>query len=174
LQGWLEGLEWRGLRRWRPLRRRFPRGVLPVLFSAIPFALMHLRAPGPQPSGEQLQFLLAGNALVWLIALAFALFWMRIVRGATAADFGWAPESFFHDLRLGLFIFIALIVPMYCLQAAAHFILPQDVTPDPLPLFLLAAVLGGIYYSNHRVVPLIVAHLAINAFAFCMALADLF
>ncbi|MBN2578887.1 MAG: CPBP family intramembrane metalloprotease [Pirellulales bacterium] len=170
LQGWLEGLERRGRRRWRILRRRWLRGVFPVLFSALPFALLHIRGAGPTAKGEYLLFLMSGNAAASLVALGFAVFWMLAFRGATAADLGWAPRDFFRDLLRGLIVFLALVVPLYLIQAGAALLLPKDVTPDPLPLFFLAAVLGGFYYSTHRVVPLVAAHSAVNAFAFFSAL----
>jgi membrane protease YdiL (CAAX protease family) len=37
------------------------------------------------------------------------------------------------------------------------------VAPDPVALFILALVLGTLYYRTHRIVPSIVTHAAFNA-----------
>jgi membrane protease YdiL (CAAX protease family) len=172
LQGWLENVE---RRHWRFLRRWFDRGVLPVLFSALPFALMHFRTAGPQPTWEYLLFLLAGQTVVNLLTWLFAIVWMRVVRGATAADLGWRPEKLPADLRTGILLFFAIIVPLYLIQGGLSLLLPpKGVAPDPVPLFLLAVVLGTAYYSTHRVAIVVTLHAAVNALPFFIIVMQLF
>jgi membrane protease YdiL (CAAX protease family) len=44
------------------------------------------------------------------------------------------------------------------LFGAAHF----GYGPEPLPIFLLAIVLGYVYQRTHRIIPCIVAHALFN------------
>ena len=37
--------------------------------------------------------------------------------------------------------------------------------PDPIPLFVLALVLGYLYAKTHRILPCIVVHMALNGFS---------
>ena len=37
--------------------------------------------------------------------------------------------------------------------------------PDPIPLFVLALILGYVYQRTHRIVPCIVLHMLFNAFS---------
>ena len=77
LQGWLEALEHRWRRRMPTLRRLIPRGVGPIVLASLVFARLHFRVGAPQLSADFLIFLLAGNAVASVLAMAFAVEWMR-------------------------------------------------------------------------------------------------
>jgi len=153
LQGWLEALEHRGRRKMATLRRLIPRGAGPILLTAFLFARLHFRVEGPPLSPDFLIFLLAGDAAARLLAMAFAVGWMRWRAGATAADLGWTLRNTKGDIRLGLAGFVAVAVPVYAMQAVFVSVLPTYIAPDPFPLFFFAVALGAVYYRTHRIVP---------------------
>jgi membrane protease YdiL (CAAX protease family) len=62
-------------------------------------------------------------------------------RGVFGLPYGWTP------IIISSFLF-----------AAAHF----GYGPEPVPLFVLALVLGYVYQRTHRIIPCIVAHAAFN------------
>jgi membrane protease YdiL (CAAX protease family) len=62
-------------------------------------------------------------------------------RGVTGLPYGWVP-----------------IIISSLLFAAAHF----GYGPEPVPLFVLALILGYIYQRTHRIIPCIVAHAMFN------------
>lgn len=64
-------------------------------------------------------------------------------RGYAGMPFGWFP-----------------IIATSVLFGLAHF----GYGPEPLPLFVLALMLGYVYQRTHRIVPCIVAHAIFNAF----------
>lgn len=170
LQGWLESLEHRYRRRMPTLRRWFPRAFLPVAVASFLFAMMHFRTVGA-PMNERLTvFLLAGNAVVGLLTLALTVGFLKWSRGATVADFGWSPRTFFRDVWLGLVSFAAVIIPLFALQLALISILPKYVSADPIALFFFATILGTLYYRTHSAMPSIVLHAALNATSFTMVL----
>jgi membrane protease YdiL (CAAX protease family) len=45
--------------------------------------------------------------------------------------------------------------------------------PDPIPLFVLALILGYLYQQTHRLWPCIVLHMCLNAASLAMLLASL-
>jgi membrane protease YdiL (CAAX protease family) len=221
-QGWLEAVEGRWRRKMPWLRRKIPRGAVPIFLSALPFALMHIRS---ESVGETKRMVI--QLIVMIIAngvtMAFAIGLLRLRVGATAVDFGWDPQKLRSDLRLGLLWFLAIVGPIYLVQIillnvlpasvavdpvgvtkvvdetshpgaseetrpqpgnkemfefARHDTAPQEtanapkknVAPDPVPLFLLALVLGMIYYRTHRLAPAIAIHAALNATSLTMVL----
>jgi membrane protease YdiL (CAAX protease family) len=158
LQGWLEARE----RRWRRWLR-VSRGVVPIVPTALIFAAMHFRRSAPPASARELMLGVASNTVASIVALAFAIAWLRQCVGATAADFGWTPRKLWGDIVLGLAAFGAIAAPLYVMQLAFRLLLPESIAPDPLPLFFFALVLGILYYRTHRIVPLVVLHAALNA-----------
>ena len=169
LQGWLEAVELRLRRPPSALRRLIP-GLGPVLLASLLFAAMHFRQPALPKDPEQLTNILAGGALVGLLTLVFAICLLRFRAGATLEDFGLVAEKVFRDVRLGLLLFAALTAPIYLmLYGLVLFVLPEGVVADPIPLFFFALALGIVYYRTHRIVPVIVAHMAFNAYALSMA-----
>jgi membrane protease YdiL (CAAX protease family) len=65
-------------------------------------------------------------------------------RGICGLPYGWAP------ILVSSFVF-----------AVAHF----GYGPEPVPLFVLALILGYCYQRTHRIVPSIVAHALFNLFS---------
>ncbi len=169
IQGWLEAVErrWRrefGVRRWKNLR-----GVVPVVLVAAFFASLHFRASSPKMDIDYLviqQFVLIVSSLG---TLAFAVWWVRWRVGATWEDLGWSPGRAVADAKLGLGSFAAIAAPMYAMQIGLQAVLPEDVAPDPIPLFFFALVLGFLYYRTHRFVPVFSLHAALNGVSLAMA-----
>jgi membrane protease YdiL (CAAX protease family) len=163
LQGWLELLERRLRRRIRLVRRLGP-GVAPVALTSLVFAALHMRGATPPRDVAQIAFAMTIQAVAGLATIAVALCWLRLAVGATAADLGVTPRGLAADVRLGLAAFLAATVPVLALNAAVKYMLPYAVV-DPIPLLLLAIVLGTLYYRTHRILPCIVLHMAFNAVA---------
>jgi membrane protease YdiL (CAAX protease family) len=167
LQGWLESLERRLRRRVAPLRG-VTAGVLPVGLTSLAFAALHIRGAAPPKDVSETVFAMAIQYIAWLAAIALAVCWLRFAVGATAADLGVAPPGLAGDVRLGMIAFLAVTVPVLALNWAAHALLP-DAVVDPIPLLLLAVVLGTVYYRTHRILPCIVLHAAFNAVGVAIA-----
>ncbi len=163
LQGWLEAVEGRRRRRLRLLRRLWP-GLLPVLLASALFAAAHFRRAAPPPENvDALLSLFVLNGVAEMLTVAFAIAYLRLRTGATAADLGFIAEKLPRDLVVGLAAVVFCIPLLYSVQLAAPSILPKTVAPDPVTLFFFAAVMGIIYFRTHRVVPSIVMHVAFNA-----------
>ncbi len=169
LQGWLESVE-------RRLRRRIPRlrfatpGVMAVMTSSLLFAALHFRQPSLEVDMEMLFFQIFVGAVANLLTALLVLCWLRIAAGATLADFGVVPRKLAADVKLGMLAFLVITVPVYAVVIAMKNLLPDNVVADPIPLFLLAMVLGGLYCRTHRIVPAIVLHMAFNATGVILAL----
>jgi membrane protease YdiL (CAAX protease family) len=163
LQGWLEAIERRGRRRFPWLRRQTTLGAWPILLSAILFAAMHFRTASPRIETNILTWLLIGSMAANLATAAFAVCWLRWRVGASAADFGWVSRKFPGDLRLGLAAFAVVAIPVFGIQIVLYYILPEWIAPDPIALFVLALVLGTLYYRTHRMAPSVIVHAALNA-----------
>jgi membrane protease YdiL (CAAX protease family) len=165
LQGWLEAV-WSRRRRKRPGLRKAPRSWLPVVLPAAAFALMHLRR-GKAPFAPQFlveSFL--GQMAADFLTLGLAIVILRFAAGATAADLGWKPEKLRSDVKLGLLALLAAIGPVLTIQVAMVVVVKLtgiDYALDPIPLFLLALVLGWLYHRTHRIAPSLVLHMAFNA-----------
>jgi membrane protease YdiL (CAAX protease family) len=168
IQGWFESLE-------GPLRRRVPalRGVVRGTTSVVPtsllFAAMHYRGSPTDTDPDDLLELFAAVAAFNVLTVVVAVLWLRIRRGATAADFGFVPEKFVADVRLGLLTFLAVVTPIYGLQIALKSLLPAHPIVDPVSLFFFSLALGTLYYRTHRVLSSIVAHWALNGLGLMMA-----
>jgi len=170
LQGWLEKTD-RDLRRRLPVLRHFMSpGAMPIVLSSLIFAGQHFREATPQEDVQHLMLLFTCNGVTSLFALVFVIVWMRWRVGATAADFGWAPEKLFSDVRLGLLTFVAIAVPIYGVQIILSQLLPKQYAPDPIPIFFFAVALGLLYYRTHRAAPSIAVHMALNASSLAMSL----
>lgn len=169
LQGWLESVERRWRRRFRAVRH-LP-GVLPILLVSLLFASLHMREPSAADDPSLLVTLLAAYSLGCALTVAVMFVWLRLAVGATITDLGIVPGHFREDVKLGAMAFVAWLVPVYIVSALAKSFLPENVVADPVPLFVLALVLGGLYYRTHRIVPSIVLHTGINAAGVFMALA---
>jgi membrane protease YdiL (CAAX protease family) len=168
LQGWMEKTE-RTWRRGLPmLRRRMPLGAMPILFSSIIFAGQHFREEAPMVNVDLFFLLLACDGIAKILTIIFSIVFLHWRVGATAADFGWAPEKFLADVRLGLITFAAIAVPIYGSLIIVSQLLPKRFAPDPIPIFFFAVALGLLYNRTHRVVPSIAVHMALNATSLAM------
>ena len=87
LQGWLESVA----ERWLPLlpgvRRWLPGASGPILLTAVLFAAMHFRVPERRHK-EFLLALILANAIIFSLLTGFAVLWLGVRSGATAADLG--------------------------------------------------------------------------------------
>ena len=169
LLGWLEGIEIRHRARLRSLHRVAPLGSIPIVLTALVFAMMHFRTDQPAMSPRHLTFVLLGNAVASLVTLFFGWMWLRLVRGASAADLGWQKAKLPGDVGLGLLAALAVVAPVYAVQFVLYALVPRYLAVDPVPLFLLALVLGTVYYRTHRVLPAIVLHMALNTTSLILA-----
>jgi len=171
LQGWLEARE-RDWRRAVPLFAGLPRGALPILGSALPFALLHARGAEPEFDVDRTIAIMAGMTVANLLALIVMFTILRFSAGATLEDLGLCPRRLVGDISLGVKAMLAGIVPLYFLQFGLSVLatalhrsgwMPESIAPDPLPLFFLALMLGYLYYRTHRYAPSVVLHMAFNA-----------
>jgi membrane protease YdiL (CAAX protease family) len=169
LQGWLEAVERRLRRRVLGLFRLLPIGLGPIMLSSLLFAGMHFREETPEMPVRLIVCLLVSNALANLLTMFSAVVLLQAIAGATAADFGWAPEKLPGDVRQGLLAFTAAIVPIYGLQLVLQNVVPKQFSPDPIALFFFAMLLGTLYFRTHRIVPSLVAHASLNATSLLLA-----
>lgn len=169
LQGWLETVE-RRFRRQIPWLRRLTVGVMPVALAAILFAGLHFRTPSPRLDPDAIVFLIGVRTAANLLTIGIMLCWIRLATGATLADFGISPSKWKTDIKLGMAAFLVVTIPVYVLLILLQNLLPENSVVDPLPLLLLAVVLGGLYYRTHRIMPSIVLHMAFNAAGVILAL----
>jgi membrane protease YdiL (CAAX protease family) len=169
LQGWLEKVERRSRRQW-PAIRIVPAGAIPIGVTALLFAAMHFRTAMPRMELDTLIFLICVRAVACLLAVGLTLAWVRLASEATWADLGLVPQKLPSDLALGLLAFLVVTVPVYMVLFATKFFFPENAVVDPIPLFLLAVVLGGLYYRTHRIMPSVVLHTSFNAVGVLLAL----
>jgi len=169
LQGWLEKVEMR-CRRWLPRGARGVPGMVPVLLTSLPFAAMHYRQAGPKIDVDVIVFLLVAQGLASLLTLVVVVGVLRLGSGATLGDMGFVARKLPGDVGLGLLAYLAVTGPIYLVLLGAKLVVPETISPDPIPLVLLAIVLGALYYRTHRIVPSIVLHMAFNATAVAMLL----
>jgi len=165
LQGWLEAV-WSRQRRKHPELRSAPVSWIPIVLPAAIFALMHLRSGKTPFSTQYLSGLFLGQMAADLLTLWLAIVLLRFAAGATAADLGWKPEKLRSDAKLGLLALLAAMPPVLMLQFALMGLVQLtgiDYAPDPIPLFLLALVLGVLYHRTHRIAPSLLLHIAFNA-----------
>ncbi len=160
LQGWLEAVE-QGDR--KSGMRGLARGTRPILVSSILFASVHFRFAEPAADPDDLRMAIVFQIGWSVMVLGFAVAWLRS-RGfdLTLADVGIDPGKVKSDIRLGLTALLAMVCPILVLQLVLTLFLPGFVV-DPIPLFFFALVLGYLYYRTHRLLPAIVAHMALNA-----------
>lgn len=161
LQGWLEKAERHARRRLPWLRQILP-GIGPIVGASVVFALLHFRTEGPAFRAEYLVAALAGQSIASLLTLAAAIGLLKFRTGATAADLGWNRQMLGEDVRLGLAAFATVAGLIYALLLAVALVVPKSISPDPIPLFFFATVLGTLFYRNHRIVPAVVVHMALN------------
>jgi membrane protease YdiL (CAAX protease family) len=170
LQGWLENVERTWRRRLPMLRRWMPPAAMPILISSLIFAGQHFRKEAPEVDVDVFMLLLACDSIVKILSIIFGILFLHWRVGATAVDFGWAPEKILADVRLGLITFAAIAAPIYGSMIALSYILPKKFAPDPIPIFFFAIALGLLYNRTHRALPSIAVHMALNAASLAMVL----
>jgi membrane protease YdiL (CAAX protease family) len=170
LQGWLEKVDRTWRRRLPMIRGWLPPAAMPIFISSLIFAGQHFRKEAPEVNVDIFTLLLACDSMVKIMSIIFAVVFLRWRVGATAADFGWAPEKILSDVRLGLITFAAIAAPIYGSMIALSYILPKEFAPDPIPIFFFAIALGLLYNRTHRAVPSIAVHMALNAASLAMVL----
>ncbi len=169
LQGWLAKKERAWRRRAAALRRVSP-GWIPVAAVALWFASQHARGAEQPLDPEVLRNLLAVTGAFGVVTALFAISILVASGGASLRDLGLVPERLGSDVRLGMVAFLAVGPPVMALQdVLGRFVLPETVAPDPIPLFVLALALGGLYYRTGRIVPSIVLHMMLNAVSLLLA-----
>jgi len=164
LQGWLEA-EGRRLRRRLPsLRRLFPGALGPIVLSSFLFGLMHFNTGVPELHPHHYVGIMIGNSAASVLTVGLVIALLKFRAGATAADLGWSRQHLVGDIGLGFAAFLAVGLPVYLVQyVLKEYVLPAYLAPDPFALFLLALVLGTLYYRTHRIVPSVAVHVSLNA-----------
>ncbi|MCS7306600.1 MAG: CPBP family glutamic-type intramembrane protease [Thermoguttaceae bacterium] len=189
LQGWLEKVERQLVRTIYLVRRRNkvsafgdskrafwspaawqPRrwwGAGPVVFSSLLFAGLHFRSAGPPSPRDELLMMLVCQGMGNLLTLVLGSAFLMIVCGARPLDFGLCGRGAMQDLLRGLGAYLLVVGPVYAVLIGAKFSLmllgAEHIAPDPIPLFVLSLVLGGLYFRRHRLLPCLVLHGAFNA-----------
>ena len=165
LQGWLEAVWSRKRRKYRALRTG-PLSWVPIVLPAAIFAWMHVRPGEPPLALPYLIGLHLGLMAAEILAVVLAVALLKFAVGATAADLGWQPEKLPIDAGLGLLALVAVIGPLLTMQIDLMEVVHRTgihYAPDPIPLFPLALVFGGLYHRTHRIAPSLVLHMAFNA-----------
>jgi membrane protease YdiL (CAAX protease family) len=163
LQGWLQ--------RVLPV----PRGLVPIGVSSLVFASLHIRTGSPPADSDYLlaTFAMAiSNGAIYLSTMLLSVIWIQARHRLTLAQWGIVPDRIGDDIRLGLLALIGTFVPVMALQFLLQLApLPKGIATDPIPLFVLAAALGLLYYRTGRILPSIVLHLCFNLANLTAALA---
>ncbi len=80
------------------------------------------------------------------------------------------PDKWWEDLRVGAVAFLAIVPPLWLLQALLlPFLRSWGVAPDPLPIFVLALGLGTLFYRTGRLTPSLALHLLTNLASFVLS-----
>lgn len=174
LLGGLESTLWRiaWRKRW-PLRKWFPSGTTMAIFlTGFLFAALHIRPTQSTQispiflSWELLLFHGTAQILVGVLILAV----LRRGFGARITDLGLDPgpsgRFWIQDIKIGLFAAALTIVPLFVLQGIVRILFQSLHIPmvsDPVAIFLLAIVLGGMYIRTRRLLPCVVLHSCLNA-----------
>ena len=140
-----------------------------ILLPAILFALIHWRGAGQIETLGDLDDLLTGIAVtpiaLTLTGLA-ALLWLWKVRGATPRRLGWVGSEWRRDFLRGVGVFALFLPIMLLLGAALPVFFPKNTVLDPIPIFILAILLGLLAWRTGRFAAVVGAHMALNGFSF--------
>ncbi len=176
--GWLEAreAEWR---RRLVILRLLPRGTVPIVGSALPFALAHARGAQPEFDATATTAIMTGITIGNVASLAAAMALVRSSAGASWQDLGISVRQIVPDAVVGVKAVLAIVIPMYLVQVALYFVflhlhragvVSEMIAPDPVPIFLLALVLGYLYFRTHRYAPSVIAHMTFNATSLALVL----
>lgn len=160
---------------WRKALRKYGlsvprRGVLALVMASMLFASQHFRThfyDGEEKPPTFYEMLISMIAIGWgyVLFVFFAVAYLFLVRGANGKDLGWEWRKIPGDCLLGTIAAIFCIPPIYLLQVVLSGIFAgSKIAPDPIPIFFLALVLGGLYFRTHRILPSIVLHAILNGF----------
>jgi len=169
LQGWVESA-CRRLGRAHSASAILSPTAVSIAVSSLVFAAVHLRFAAPKRPADTLALLLVARLLVNTGALGLIVVLAGLRRELRLKILGIVPRRLGYDVLLGLGAWLVVTPPVYCLFWALLPIVPAGIAPDPVPLLLLAIVLGLLYARTRRIVAPIVAHMAFNATTLAMAL----
>ncbi len=152
---------------WRSCPRGRWVGWGPVIISSLIFAGLHFRTAGPPTPPSELAMLLICQGLGNLLSLVVGGAFLMVSCGARLADFGLSAQHGFRDIWRGLVAYLLVVGPVYVVMILTKIFLiligASEIAPDPVPLFVLSLVLGGLYFRTHRLLTCIVLHMAFNA-----------
>jgi len=139
----------------------------PVVLSSLVFAGLHFRAAAPPSPPQELLMILLCQGLGNLLCLLAGTVFLMIASGARLADFGLYGAEVPKDIGRGLTAYLLVIGPVYVTMILTKVVLillgASQIAPDPLPLFVLSLVLGGLYFRTHSLLTCIVLHMVFNA-----------
>jgi membrane protease YdiL (CAAX protease family) len=170
LLGWLEKLQWKWLADVRSVRRWVAAGVGPIVLTSVLFASMHFRFSEKIYHPQYTLATMLCGSCAGLLAMAFAVWFIRSRMSATVAQLGWDGRQLLDDAVLGVGAFAASAVPILTIRYLTFLFIPKNLA-DPVPLFFFALVLGYLYHRTGRILPSIVAHASLNATSLIMSVA---
>ena len=145
------------------------RVLVTILLPALLFAVIHWRGSGRLETLGDLDALVIGIA-VTPVALALtgvaAFIWLRKVRQATWRQLGLVRDGWGVDFLRGIGVFLLFLPIMLLLGTALPVFFPEGAVVDPIPIFVLALLLGVLYWRTGRLAAVVGAHMALNAFSF--------
>jgi membrane protease YdiL (CAAX protease family) len=161
------------------LRREFGRSVwavrLPILVTAAFFAAIHFRSP-TEPDSDHLLKMMVVNMMGYLTTMAVVIVVFRGFYRIRWSDIGlWDFRRIGRDALGAFLLLLVIIIPVNIVSftartfaqtewAVAHGISGSMV--DPIPLFLLAMVLGTLYYRTRRFSSVVFLHAFFNLYSF--------
>jgi len=160
LQGWLEGAF--GRLRWVIPEIGSLSVLMPIAISSLMFAMIHYREAAAPSNVWLLAYFFIATSITRLWTMILVIAFLKFVRGATAADFGWSASHSFADAVTGVVTFGAISVPLFAIMILLNWALPNNPWNDPAALFPLAVILGILYYRTHRIMPVIALHMSLN------------
>ena len=151
---------------------------IPILVTALIFAAIHIRAPQETIDGHYIDLLFKGfvaNIAGSLAAIFILVILLRKLYRIRWSDIGlWDFKRLPRDAAGALLLLLVILLPILIVNysvttLAKQLDIPGSVT-DPVPLFLLAMVLGTLYFRTRRFVTVFFLHAFFNLFSFLMML----
>lgn len=153
----------------RTPRQQSLRTAAVILLPAALFALIHWRSAVRIETLGDLNNLLTGIAVtplaLTLTGLA-AFLWLWRVRGTTPRQLGWVGAEWRRDFLRGVGVFALFLPIMILLGTALPAFFPKNTILDPIPIFVLAILLGLLSWRTGRFAAVVGAHMALNGFSF--------
>lgn len=147
-----------------------PFGFMPVVFSSLLFALLHIREENPDTirTIENLFRLIQTQLIAGTITFFLVIVFLKM-RGAKHFDLGIRFRSIPRDIAVGIGCFIICLPVLAATHWTAKMWLSSRFA-DPVVIFVLALGLGCLYMRNHRFAQIFAMHAALNAYSFVMCL----